>query len=156
MKTLLFLCFTTLCLSPIFAKQSIDESPTADRHSTIYTAKLVAIVNALNVGSFNTETAYQRQLSTACQRNQCSSLEKQTIKSIGQQIVHCKLKHLKSHKIVNSDANVICGSEQAMLGCDSLATPLLRKMCYTGNRYSLKALKLKERNMKKRLPASTK
>lgn len=125
-----------------------------DSHTSIYTTKLIRIVNAMNVGNFETESSYRDMLKTACKRNQCNSQEKQTIQMMAREIVHCRVEHLKSHGIENSDATNICTSKQAMLGCDSLATPLLRKMCYTGNGYNVQVLRMKEAKLKKRLPAS--
>ena len=126
----------------------------ADSHSSIYTTKVKRIVNAINIGDYTTDSEYYKMLSVACKRNQCSSLEKQTIRAVGKQIVLCKITHLKAHGIENPDATNICESKQAMFGCDSLANPLFRKMCYAGNNYSLNILKTKELKMKKRSPAS--
>jgi len=131
-----------------------NAKPVKDSHSSIYTKKLIQIVSAINVGEFSTERNYQAMLKTACERSRCNSQEKQTIQLMGQEITNCKIKHLKSHGIENSDARNICESKQALLGCDTLATPLLRKMCYTGNKYNLQVLKLKELKLKKRQPAS--
>ena len=127
-----------------------------DHHSTIYTSKIKRIVNALNVGNFSTEKDFINQLIIACETNKCSTLETQTIQSVGQQIALCHIRHLKAHNIENSDATNLCNSQQVMLGCDTLATPLMRKMCYTGNKYSLKIWQEKELKIKsrKRMPAS--
>ena len=136
------------------AGTNTDQRSENDAHTTIYTAKLIAIVNALNVGQFDSEKAYQEQLKVACDRNRCTKLEQQTIQSIGHQIINCKLTHLKAHGIINSDANNLCQADQAILGCDSLPNSLLRKMCYTSNKYSLQTLKVKEQRLSKRRPAS--
>ncbi len=144
----------------VFSVQAFPRSkkPMQDSHNSIYTPKIKRIVNAMNIGEFSTDTEYFAMLKTACDRNKCSSLETQTIQSVGQQIVFCQIKHLKAHGIENPDATSICKSSQAMLGCDTLATSLLRKMCYTGNQYSLKTWQEKELRNKarNRMPASKK
>ncbi len=126
----------------------------SDAHNTIYTKKIKRIINAINVGDFLSEEEYLKMLQTACKRNACNSVEKETVIDVGQQIIHCKIEHLKVHGIENADAISICNSTNAMIGCDSLATPLLRKMCYTGNNYSLQVLKNKEYRLLNRVPAS--
>ncbi len=149
----------TLLISLLFVSTQAfpkGKSEIKDSHSTIYTAKIIRIVNALNVGEFDSDDQYFKMLNTACKRNKCTSLETQTVQSVGQQIVYCQIKHLKSHGIENSDATALCESKQAIFGCDSLPKPLLRKMCYTGNKYSLKTWQEKEIRLrsKKRMPAS--
>jgi hypothetical protein len=131
-----------------------DKNDSHKQHNTIYTKKIKRIVNAVNVGDFSKESEYMEMLQTACQRNRCNNIETQTIRSVGHQIVHCKITHLEAHGIKNPDAISICNSKNAMIGCDTLATPLLRKMCYTGNSYSLRVLRQKEAQMKSRMPAS--
>lgn len=145
----------TIVLSCLFTIAKAEE-PIKDSHNSIYTPKIKRIVNAINIGDYKTEDQYFDMLQTACNRNQCSPMEKQTIKSVGEQIVFCQVKHLKAHGIDNPDATNICQSQQAMLGCDTLATSLLRKMCYTGNKYSLRTWQEKELrfNRNRRLPAS--
>jgi hypothetical protein len=138
----------------LFVMASAQAFGFQDEHSSIYTKKIVQIVNAMNVGDFSTEQDFQSMLQTACERNQCNSTEKKSIQLLGQEVIHCKIKHLKSHGIQNADARSICESKQSMLGCDTLATPLLRKMCYTGNSYNTQVLKMKEVKMKNRQPAS--
>lgn len=153
MKTLAIVPLFVLLSNSAFAGES--QKPVVDHHNSIYTMKIKRIVNAIDLGNFPTEEKYLGMLKTACERNSCSAIEKQTVQSVGQQIVNCQIKHLKSHNIENSDATTICQSKQAMLGCDSLATSLLRKMCYTGNRYSLSVWKQKEKKTyKNRMPAS--
>ncbi len=139
-----------------FTAFSKAEKPINDSHNSIYTEKIKRIVNAVNIGDFSTDNDYFSMLQTACERNKCSVQESKTIQSVGQQIVYCQIKHLKAHAIENSDATYICQSKQAILGCDSLSTSLLRKMCYTGNRYSLKTWQEMELRIgsKKRMPAS--
>jgi hypothetical protein len=143
-----------LFLSTQVSAKDANPHSLEDSHTTIYTENIIRIVNALDVGSFQTEKDYFKMLITACERNNCSTLEKQNIQLVGEQIINCQIKHLKSHKIANTDAKNICESKQALLGCDTLVTPLLRKMCYTGNQYDLNALIEKEKRMKNRLPAS--
>lgn len=142
-----------LSLQTSFAKKPVKKG-LKDSHSTIYTEKIKRVVNAIDIGNFTTDKSYLKMLATACKRNQCSPLETQTIQSVGEQIIHCKIKHLKAHGIENPDANSICESTQAMYGCDSLPSQILRKMCYTGNNYSLSVWKQKERKFKSRMPAS--
>ncbi len=151
MKNALLFSITIFVSSLGFTKDSIN-----DKHTSIYTDKLVRIVNAMNLGRFDSEDQYFSMLKTACQRNQCSPLEHETITNIGQQIVGCQIKHLKAHGIINQDATSICESKQAIFGCDSLATSLLRKMCYSGNNYSMKVWRTKEMKLQRRLPASNK
>ena len=139
-----------LIATPGFSKDVQDE------HSTIYTTKVKRIVNALNVGDYETQKSYMDMLATACKRNSCTAPENKGIEIVGKEIVMCRLKHLKAHGIVNSDAVAICENPQAQFACDSIATPLLRKMCYTGNNYSLAELQRREKKMKNRMPASVK
>ena len=141
-----------LCPLSLMAQTSHNHS------STIYTQKVVRIVNAQNVGDFATERDYLIHLQKACGHNSCNPVERKAVDIVGREIVACKLKHLKSHNIVNSDANNICGAKQVMLACDTLATPLLRRMCYIGNGYSLAIHMQKEKMIqnKKRMPASIK
>lgn len=151
MKCLAVILIILLSGPAVLAKGAVK-----DEHSTIYTKKVMRIVNALNVGDYKTQNEYVDMLSTACKRNQCSSAEVQGVQIVGQEIVLCRLKHLKAHGISNPDANAICGTSQAKLACDTIATPLLRKMCYTGNNYNLAELQKKESKMKNRMPASLK
>ena len=147
----------TLITALLFASFSLSAQSgkeIKDSHSTIYTQKVKRIVNAINVGDYENQKDYAQMLKTACQRNNCSAAEKQGIKIIGEEIVHCRLTHLKAHGIDNSDARALCDNKQSALGCDTLANSLLRKMCYTGNKYSLSELQRKEANLKKRAPAS--
>lgn len=130
------------------------EQDTEKHHQSIYTAKVKRIVKAINIGDHSTEMEYLDMLALSCQRNKCDSTETETVQMVGKQIINCQISHLKSHQVENQDATNICISKNAMLGCDSLATPLLRKMCYTGNNYSLKTYDQKEKKIKNRLPAS--
>ena len=157
MKKIILITCLVFCSNFAFGKQasSTKQKPVADSHNTIYTAKIKRVVNAVNIGDFTTDSQYYSMLKTACERNKCTNLEKQTIQSVGKQLVACQIKHLKSHGIENPDATNICGAKQAIFGCDSLASPLLRKMCYSGNKYSLNTLQQKERKIKSRAPAST-
>ncbi|MEM7645927.1 MAG: hypothetical protein AAF203_03360 [Pseudomonadota bacterium] len=139
-----------LFLAFVFAQNVFANPP----QKSIYTEKIKKIVNALPVGNFDTDKEYFDMLKVSCKRNNCSPLEQQGIKAIGHQVVHCKTKHLKTQNIENKDATSICETKLPMLGCDTLATPLLRKMCYTSNSYNLQVLKLKEFKIRKRLPAS--
>lgn len=127
-----------------------------DKHSTIYTTKVQRITSAINVGDFSSQDSYIKMLDTACQRNHCSPSELEGVRIVGEEIVLCRLTHLKAHGISNPDATSICETSQTQLACDTLATPLLRKMCYTGNNFSLADLIKKERQLKQRLPASAK
>lgn len=149
-KIALFLILLALCSTGFAGEKSHSHKS----HNTIYTKKIKRIVNAVNIGDFSKESDYMKMLQTACQRNKCNGIETQTIRSVGHQIVHCKITHLKAHGIENPDAVSICNSKNAMIGCDSLSTPLLRKMCYTGNNYSLQVLRQKETKMQRRMPAS--
>ncbi len=138
----------------VFSLTASAESTLKDSHATIYTQKVKRIVNALNVGDFQTQESYFEMLDTACDRNQCNPAEKEGIRIVGREIVFCRLKHLKAHGISNPDANSLCTTPQAQLGCNTLPSPLLRKMCYTGNKYKLSELMKVEIHLNKRLPAS--
>lgn len=151
MKKTLLMTTIIFVLTSSFAN---DSQKIEDTHNSIYTMKIKRIVNAINLGNFSTDKKYFDVLEVACERNKCSDLEKQTILSVGQQLVNCQVKHLKSHQIENADANSICESKQAIFGCDSLSTSLLRRMCYTGNNYDLALWETKEKKLKSRLPAS--
>ncbi len=154
-KIILFVMFVSLFSTPLWADQSRPkQEKSTDQHSTIYTKKIKTLVKAINIGQFKTEEDYQNMLTVACERNQCSSGEREAIKIIGQEFVQCRLTHLKSHGVFNSDAINICDSKQAIFACDSLQTPLLRKMCYHSNKYSIQVLKEKESKIQKRQPAS--
>ncbi len=137
-------------------KTSSPQKVQSHNHTTIYTAKIKTLVKAINIGQFENEKDYQEMLKVACERNKCNSAEMEAIKIIGREFVHCQLSHLKSHGVQNSDAVNICESKQAIFACDSLATPLLRKMCYHSNNYSLQVLQEKESKMNNRSPASVK
>lgn len=125
-----------------------------ESHDSIYTQKIKRIVNAIDLGDLNLESDLIARLKTSCERNQCSPLEIQTIQNVGQQLILCRVKHLKAHGIINQSAITLCNSKQVILGCDTLATPLFRKMCYSGNNYSLSLWKQKEAKFKSRRPAS--
>ena len=140
--------------SLFFFLVNLNYAQSEDSHNSIYTQKIKRVVNAVDIGDFNTESGFIDVLKTACERNKCSTLETQTIQSIGQQMVFCRVTHLKAHGIDNPSATTLCNSKQAMYGCDSLATPLFRKMCYTGNNYNLKVWQQKESKYKSRMPAS--
>jgi hypothetical protein len=146
-------------LSLLFASsQLFGKSAQTNGQPTIYTEKVKRIANAISVGIFNNDDEFYAMLKTACERNNCSLTERQTLQNVGQQMVFCHINHLKAHGIVNSDATYLCESKQSILGCDTLATPLLRKMCYTGNQYSIKTFQEKEIRLrsKRRTPASIK
>lgn len=118
------------------------------------TGKIQRIVNAVDMVGFSTEEEFSKMLATACENNSCSAVEAKEIQTVGNKIILCKMDQLKAEGIVNKDAKIICESQQAMFGCDSLPNSLLRKMCYSGNSYSLKTWKDKESKMKSRAPAS--
>lgn len=126
-------------------------------HSTLYTSKVRTLVEALSLLHFQTDTEYLTALKTSCERSQCNDIEKKGILLAGEEVIRCQITHLKSHSILNKDAVMICEFPQPILACDSLRTPLLRKMCYHGNNYSLQALQNKENHFKKssRLPANS-
>ncbi|MCJ8275846.1 MAG: hypothetical protein HRT44_12320 [Bdellovibrionales bacterium] len=142
MKTLI------LSFAVLFSISSFAQTP----HS--FSQKTKDIVKAVDVGSFSTEKEYIKMLNTSCKRSQCSSLESIKIKEAGQNIVLCNMNYLKRNNLKNSDATNICNHKQPIFGCDSNATPLLRKMCYSANKYSLSLWKKKEFKIKKRFPAS--
>lgn len=127
----------------------------SDKQIRSISPKVVRILNAVNLGSFPSESKLLSQLSTSCKNNSCNTLELSQIQEMGLRLVHCQLPYLKSKGIINGDAQFLCRPKQAVLTCDTLSTPLMRKMCYTGNRHSLKTLTQKEaRFQQKRLPAS--
>lgn len=130
----------------IFAKQP----------QTIYTEKIKNIVRAIPIAPYEKEADLYQMLKKACTRNNCNSLEAKTILRVGRQLVSCKVKHLSVHGITNSDASNICESKHSIYACDSLSTPLLRKMCYSSNRFSLQVLREKEKRILNRQPTSIK
>ncbi len=127
----------------------------SDKQNQSISPKVVRILNAVNLGSFPSESELLSQLTTSCQNNSCNTLEFSQVNELGLRLVHCQLDYLKSKGITNGDAQFLCRPKQAILTCDTLSTPLMRKMCYTANQHSLKTLTQKEsRFQQKRLPAS--
>ena len=134
----------------VFSISSAHGGETSKQH---YSSKLRNIAMAISVGNFSTEKEYLNMLETACKRNLCSSAEQRQLQVVGTQLVACQTNNLKHFGVSNQDVNDVCETKLPIQGCDSLATPLLRKMCYSGNKYDLKILVQKERHMQKRLPA---
>ena len=143
MKTLTLL-FTLLSLSICQANSK----------SNGFTKKTKDIILAVEVGRFETEKDYIKMLEVSCKRSQCSTLESIKVKEAGKHIVLCNMNYLAHNKLKNTDATNICGHKQPIFGCDSNSTPLLRKMCYSSNNFSLSLWKKKEFKIKNRLPAS--
>jgi len=143
------------CLLPIFAILACASSLAFDKQQQSLSPKVIRILNALSLGGFPSESDLLLQLSTSCQNNTCNKQELSQIQEMGLRLVHCQLPYLKAKGIVNKDAQFLCRPQQAVLTCDTLSTPLMRKMCYTGNQHNLKILTQKEaRFRQKRLPAS--
>lgn len=118
------------------------------------TEKLQRIVGAVDLSAQPTEEAFLKMLETACENNSCSVDENKDLQRVGQKIVLCKTESLAAEGYNNKDISTMCASQQPMFACDSLPNALLRKMCYSGNNYSLQTWKDKESKMKSRTPAS--
>lgn len=117
--------------------------------------KVIQLVEAIPVGNFSTERAYLEMLGTSCKNSRCNSIDSKKIIEVGRNIASCNKRYLSGNKIKNSDIENICNHKQPIFGCDSNATPLLRKMCYGSNGYSFKVWAQKEKRFKRnRMPAS--
>ena len=97
--------------------------------SADFTKKTIGIIKAVDIGSFETEKEYMEMLKTSCDRSSCTTLETIKIQEAGKHIVLCNIPYLKSNGLKNEDVQSICEHKQPVFGCDSHATPLLRKMC---------------------------
>lgn len=139
----------TLLILPVILWVSLSWAQTSD-----FTKKTKDIIKAVDIGSFETEKAYMDMLKTACDRSSCNTLETIKIQEAGKHIVLCNMPYLKSNGLKNEHAQSICDHKQPVFGCDSHSTPLLRKMCYSANNYSLSLWEQKEKKLHNRIPAS--
>ena len=147
MKTALLksLVVAILFCQPLFAQGS-----------SLASKKLQRILNAMSFSELTTEADLIKQVKVACQNSQCSAAEQSQAQALAAKMSHCQLPQLKTAGVDNRDLSYLCRTQQAMLGCDSLVTPLMRKMCYSANGYSLQTLAVKENSILKgsRQPAS--